>query len=180
MSKKSFGTQLFQGFVRSAVNQVGRDGGKVISNRVYGNSHSSPIRGISNHQKVEIEGRVISEDFSAEPWFSSKWYFYLLYPISLTFFFWLLWPLAIIRGVELITRKYTEVKVPFNEPVYVSDRRFSDGKRFVGNQTRYQTYKVESPPEHIRKHRIKGIFFLTLSVIMMIATWILIEKLGWV
>ena len=48
MSKKSFGTQLFQGFVKSAVNQVGRDGGKVISNRVYDNAHSTPIRGISN------------------------------------------------------------------------------------------------------------------------------------
>lgn len=30
--------------VRSAVNQIGRDGGKVISNQIYGDSHSMSIR----------------------------------------------------------------------------------------------------------------------------------------
>jgi hypothetical protein len=42
MSK--FVKQLAKGFVRSAVNQVGRDGGKVISNKVYGDKHSRPVR----------------------------------------------------------------------------------------------------------------------------------------
>ena len=39
-----FITQLGKGFIRSAVNQVGRDGGKVISNSLYGDAHSTPIR----------------------------------------------------------------------------------------------------------------------------------------
>lgn len=42
--KSSFLGQLGKGFLRSAVNQVGRDGGRVISNQVYGDAHSAPIR----------------------------------------------------------------------------------------------------------------------------------------
>ena len=36
--------QLLKGFFRSAVNQVGRDGGKVISNEIYKGKHSTPYR----------------------------------------------------------------------------------------------------------------------------------------
>ena len=44
--------------IESAVNQVGRDGGKVISNRVYGNSHSTPINiniKLNNYGKRSIK-----------------------------------------------------------------------------------------------------------------------------
>lgn len=180
MPKKSFSTQLFQGFVRSAVNQVGRDGGKVISNQVYGNAHSAPIRGVSNHQRVEFQGRTITEDFSPEPWLSNKWYFYLLYPISIPFFFWILWPFTIARGIELVFSKNTKIKVPFKEPVYVVDRRYSDGKRLEGYRTNVQIFNVESPPEHRKRHIIKGIGYLILSIGMMIATWRLIKEFGWI
>lgn len=44
--KSSFFGQLVKGFMRSAVNQVGRDGGRVVSNQIYGDAHSAPIRGI--------------------------------------------------------------------------------------------------------------------------------------
>ena len=40
----SFVKNLGKGFVRSTVNQVGRDGGKVISNKIYGDRHGTPIR----------------------------------------------------------------------------------------------------------------------------------------
>lgn len=39
----SFTSNLIKGFIRSAVNQVGRDGGRVISNKIYQNNHSTPI-----------------------------------------------------------------------------------------------------------------------------------------
>lgn len=45
--KSSFFGQLAKGFIRSAVNQVGRDGGRVVSNQIYGDAHSAPIRGVS-------------------------------------------------------------------------------------------------------------------------------------
>ena len=45
---------LLKTFINSAVRQVGRDGGKVISNKVYGDRHSTPIRVVqSNLQSSE-------------------------------------------------------------------------------------------------------------------------------
>lgn len=38
---------IFNQFISAAVRQVGRDGGKVISNRIYGNAHNSKVT-ISN------------------------------------------------------------------------------------------------------------------------------------
>ena len=38
----SYLNNLAKGFVKSAVNQVGREGGKVISNQIYGNVYTKP------------------------------------------------------------------------------------------------------------------------------------------
>ena len=35
---------LCKGFIRSAVNQVGRDYGRTISNQIFGDSHATPVR----------------------------------------------------------------------------------------------------------------------------------------
>ena len=43
---------LLNEFVRSAVRQVGRDGGKVISNKVYKKQHGTPIYNSSNEENV--------------------------------------------------------------------------------------------------------------------------------
>lgn len=43
-----FAKNLGKGFIRSAVNQVGRDAGKVVSNQVYGDAHSTPHRIVDN------------------------------------------------------------------------------------------------------------------------------------
>jgi len=47
--KSSFMGQLAKGFVRSAVNQVGRDYGRTISNQLYGDAHSVPVRSAGNN-----------------------------------------------------------------------------------------------------------------------------------
>ena len=51
MAKKSFGMQLAEGFVRSTVNQVGRQTGNVIANNIYGNAHSTPFKIITEANK---------------------------------------------------------------------------------------------------------------------------------
>src|SRR5690625_6120298 len=35
-------------FLRSAVNQIGRDGGRVVSNKIYGNRHAIRIQNVKN------------------------------------------------------------------------------------------------------------------------------------
>ena len=56
----SFINNLAKGFFRSAVNQVGRDGGKVISNKVYGNSHSTPLN-ITRNTDINVSENPIEE-----------------------------------------------------------------------------------------------------------------------
>lgn len=48
--------QLFKGFFRSAVNQVGKDGGRIISNKIYNGNNSIPFRKLSEEEinKKEI------------------------------------------------------------------------------------------------------------------------------
>ena len=71
----SFLTDLAKGFVRSAVNQVGRDGGKVISNRLYGDRHSTPIRNVSSQNGIyydETTSTPISEEELRERIFETR------------------------------------------------------------------------------------------------------------
>ena len=77
MAKKSFTNQLFQGFVKSAVNQVGRDGGKVISNQVYSDSHATPIRGVRSGSRFQQPATLPNQ---VPEFFSSAFY---LYPLIL-------------------------------------------------------------------------------------------------
>lgn len=60
----NFTEDLAKGFIRSAVNQVGRDGGKVISNSIYGNAHSTPIRGIG---KIHITNFSMNQPMRSSP-----------------------------------------------------------------------------------------------------------------
>ena len=62
----NFTEDLAKGFVRSAVNQVGRDGGKVISNSIYGNAHSTPIRGIGKNTHNQFFDESTNEVISPE------------------------------------------------------------------------------------------------------------------
>jgi hypothetical protein len=56
----SFLIQLLKGFIKSGVNQVGRDGGKVISNKVYGNKHSSPVK-ILSQEEISLKDDLITD-----------------------------------------------------------------------------------------------------------------------
>lgn len=42
----NFLNSLGKGFIRSAVNQVGRDYGKTISNQIFGDAHATPVRAV--------------------------------------------------------------------------------------------------------------------------------------
>lgn len=55
-----------KGFIRSAVNQVGRDGGKVISNSLYGNAHATPIRGVNMNQNKQYTDETTNEVITPE------------------------------------------------------------------------------------------------------------------
>ena len=54
--------KLARGFVQSAVNQVGRDSGRVISNRVYCDAHATPIRRVDSSATSSVSGSLASKD----------------------------------------------------------------------------------------------------------------------
>ncbi|MCF0219369.1 MAG: hypothetical protein HUK14_06275 [Muribaculaceae bacterium] len=47
--KSSLATLLAIGVLRSALNQIGRDGGRTVSNQLYGNSYSAPVRFVNGY-----------------------------------------------------------------------------------------------------------------------------------
>lgn len=51
-------SQLGMDFVRSAVRQVGRDGGKIISNKIYGDAHSTPVRNVGEEQACNVSSDI--------------------------------------------------------------------------------------------------------------------------
>lgn len=48
----NFAKELAKGFVRSAVNQVGRDGGRVISNNLYNGQNYVTLNNVGNNQQT--------------------------------------------------------------------------------------------------------------------------------
>src|SRR5690606_32163822 len=126
----SFLNNLAKGFVRSAVNQVGRDGGKVISNQVYGNAHSTPIRVISNNQSqtqnIDTSNLIEEKEYI---WVKFFWAIIIsgLLPI--------LGGLIIIyRGFVNYNRKLVKMYRTENQSVYASDKRYKSGRRYEGTK----------------------------------------------
>lgn len=54
--------QLAKGFVRSAVNQVGRDGGRVISKKMYNTAHAAPVSVIN-----EADNTALTHNYRIPP-----------------------------------------------------------------------------------------------------------------
>lgn len=178
MSK--FLKQLTKGFVRSAVNQVGRDGGRVVSNKVYGDRHSIPIRGVSNHGTVQVDGEVVSTDFKTEPLLTNKWWYYLLILVTVPFMYWLYWFFFGGLGITYLNKKTTNVKVQRKVAVYTSDKRYKDGQRYVGQRMETELIPVEAAPEHLGRYKIKGVIHLLISVALLFFTFKTIRSWGWI
>lgn len=51
MAQTSYLSKIIARFISSTIGQVGRDFGKTISNRLFGDAHSTPIRHVRNDQR---------------------------------------------------------------------------------------------------------------------------------
>lgn len=155
----SFLSQLAKGFVRSTVNQVGRDTGRVISNQIYGNAHSTPIKGVTYTNGIfydESNNTQISEnEFSSRLRTEGlKIQYFITHPLLKTFYFLLgifatimikefsniyyaLIPPAILAvlGIckAMVARYQMTVYYTKPTPTYTKDGRYSTGRRFTGH-----------------------------------------------
>ena len=156
---------LAKGFVRSAVNQVGRDTGRVVSNKIYGTAHSTPIRGISyseegyydetnnipinEHEFIE---RLNKEGFKVKYFTTNPFWKTILWAMGILTtsviatlsnnYYALIPPIylvvyAIIRLI--IANKQMTIYINKEIATYKNDGRYSSGKRFTG----YSKGKVE-------------------------------------
>lgn len=182
----AFINDLAKGFIRSAVNQVGRDGGKVISNKLYGNRHSTPIRDVSQSKEGVYIDNATDEpiDFNALRGKIHEQGFRISYNISDMGILLKIW--GYILGVLVSTACYAIypplIAIPFlvfiffigakfklssvsaytysDVASYVQDRRCKGGKRLVG----YKRQKVSTiiPANEKEKKVIAMICFVYL------------------
>jgi hypothetical protein len=151
----AFLNNLAKGFIRSAVNQVGKDGGKIISNNIYGNNHSTPINLVRN-----------SETKSTENLFEEKEYIFIK-------LFWaavLSTILPIIGGLIVIYRGFVNQKKTSKkmfkiekQAVYKIDRRYTTGKRFEGYREIKVIVEVDIDESKKRKNLIKSIGYFIIG-----------------
>lgn len=150
----NFISNLAKGFIRSAVNQVGKDGGKVISNRVYGNQHSTPVRDTSTFYTGELpeaedqtisKEELIQEGYRTELFGSGFFmYFFLILGCSVLVF---VGPaFLLVAGLKNLFKGRVRVFTFGDLPVYKQDRRFSSGMRMIGYKKVREYHAQTFPP----------------------------------
>jgi hypothetical protein len=159
----SYLNNLAKGFVRSAVNQVGRDGGKVISNQVYGNAHSTPLRTNLNHTTIESTDLIEEKEYI---------YVKFFWAIILSGLIPILGGLIVLyRGYVNFNKKFIKMYKIENQAVYSQDKRFKTGNRYEGTKQIKIPVNIETNEEQKKRAKIKSYGYLIIgmtSIIMYI------------
>lgn len=159
MAKKSYLGQLGRWFVRSAVGQVGRDGGRVISNQIYGDAHSTPIRGVENTSThlPPIPGAAEQQPGSFEYVSSGKdlpiWIVAMVLTCGIAAV------VAFLKGLHLTNKGTVTYRRYEREQVPIIDRRYKTGIRGYTTQEGYKTYEIpidESNPGDVLRQKKEG------------------------
>lgn len=195
----SFLSDLAKGFVRSAVNQVGRDGGKVISNKLYGNKHSTPIKNISTtgtgiyvnditnepisdfdlRNRIKEEGFKISYNTSNIGILLKIWGYILGIIISSIFYsiYHILIILPSILFLWIIIQKYKASCVCVfrygKTGIYTQDRRYKNGERITGYKREKISFLI---PANLKEKKIITcitILYVILAIAMPILGYII-------
>lgn len=163
----SFISNLAKGFVRSAVNQVGRDGGRVISNNIYNGQNYVPIdkpQQSSQPIRNEAYAQIPNNAIYANPTLSSGKYIFLVL-LSLICF-----PLGTL-GVfiyGLVRYNKTDMKVSWDEMhhQYTVDRRYKSGQRYAGIQTTTHSSTVPADEFALSEYKKSGKILMIISGII--------------
>lgn len=148
----SFINGLAKGFIRSAVNQVGRDAGRVVSNNIYGDAHSIPHRNVSaggagritGVGKVEDEGTVIIEPSEGKA---------IAWCVVALFFNFLGAFILLVVGYRKLKNKYVASAWHYeSKAVYVADGRYKTGERYDGHQLSRRKIEVSADEFMIEKN----------------------------
>ncbi len=150
---------LLNQFISAAVRQVGRDGGKVISNKVYGNSHTSKVSIVDENRQYGSSKDVYSyaEQGLEEGNFvyNGTQYFKLLFGHWLWLIFFVPIPFLGLIGSLIFTYKTFIVKhfqsaTPLIwKTIQIKDGRKKEGFREMSiltpDNSKQEVYKLEIP-----------------------------------
>lgn len=186
--------ELGKGFIRSAVNQVGRDTGKIISNKIYGDAHATPIRNVgqstsgiyfdtNTNQQLTLE-QVLQyansdgwiPEYSSYTWAQRFWLMVIaviigsfLFPFSLTI---PLVPIYLIYlGIKHINKKHTTYIKNVDAPTYKSDRRYKGGVKFDGMTSQKISISLNSTKEDKKKHNSLGFSYILCAIALWFAAY---------
>lgn len=191
----SFLGNLAKGFVRSTVNQVGRDTGRVISNKIYGDKHSTPVRGIiysdGNYYNKDSNELISSEEFNHKlnedgykiQHFTSNpfvkaflWCMGLIATIFINIYeggYWIfLAPgmLSIMGTLKLLASfKTMTIYKNTNVGMYKTDMRHKEGKKYVGDTQQEIEYEVMPTKSYKIDMIIICIVYILLAIYMYIS-----------
>jgi hypothetical protein len=144
---------------------VGRDSGKVVSNNVFGNSHSTPINTFSN----VLEENIVSNERIVEnsDLIKKKEYplLKIFYALILSVFFPIIGSFIVLYRafVNLNAKKMTMYRIQ-NQGVYSSDKRYSSGQMYVGNTTVKIPVQIDITEQEKKIKKYKGISYLLISI----------------
>lgn len=176
----SFLKQLSKSFVRSAINQVGRDGGRVISNQLYNGKNYVPVANVGQ-QSGQIQQSFNSAQLlsdipnnaivSIKPFSSCK--LFILGFISFVSF-----PLGslcvFIYGLMKFCDTMMTVEWISKEPQYTEDRRYKSGVRCVGVVEIKHKEKVLATQDVIALNKRNGKLTMIIAAVTSAAIGLLI------
>lgn len=159
-----FGKNLAKGFVRSAVNQVGRDAGKVVSNNLYGDAHSVPHRSVNGNEQPEYIGMEAKEIRTERCDGDSNTKIVVFILLAFLFNF--------IGGLILffigLKRWFARGTVYgwrfYSAPVFVLDRRYKDGMRYDGEQVQRKRVTLVADELEVERNTTVARIYLAAGV----------------
>lgn len=167
-----FLNKLGKSFIRSAVNQVGRDSGKVVSNKIFGDKHATAVKVSSVTKSMESDGSLnhmadrstlLSNGYNPDTEQPNLIYaFLVLIGASI---FPILGPLYyLLIGAQHLMRHSTKFYKVVKEEVYVTDKRYKDGQRLDGytDVRKEHEHPVKASASERMIYRTRGIICIIL------------------
>ena len=184
--------ELGKGFVRSAVNQVGRDTGKVISNSIYGDAHATPIRNVGQSTSGTYFDTVTNQQLTTEqileyantdgwqPEHSAlTWSQRICLMLVAIIVGTILFPYSVVipvvpiyiiyLGIRHLNKKQTTYTKLVEVPTYKSDRRCKGGVKFDGMTNEKVSIALNSTDEDKRTHNYLGISYILCAIALWVA-----------
>lgn len=161
-----FFENLGKGLIRSAVNQIGRDGGRVVSNQLYGDAHSTPHRIVNNNAKPVIDGDDYVAQYAKEQTMTG-----VILRVIFAFFFNILGAaVLLVYGLKKKSKSAFSTVYRYEQiPTYVKDGRCRGGVRYTGDMTVKKKYYSEADENTAeRNKRIANIYIYSSIVILAI------------